>query len=83
MKIRLTLETEMKKLFETKKSLVKTTGRSTTAGTPGVPDTQIVLLKAPYIQYEKLTLATNFRQYLETILFSLKFLRMGIQKIPY
>ena len=78
MKIRLALETDMKKLFETKKSLLKITGRSTTVGTPGVPDAQIVLLKAPYIQYEQLTLATNFRQYLETILFSSKVLRMGI-----
>ena len=70
MKIRLMLETDMKKLFESKESLVKTTGGTTTVGTPGVPDAQIVSVKAPYIQYEQLTLATNFRQYLETILFS-------------
>ena len=35
------------------------------------------------IQYEQLTLDTNFRQYLETILFSAKVLRMGVQKTPY
>ena len=69
MKISLTLETGMKKLFKTKKSLVKTIGGKTTVGTTGVPDAQIILLKAPYIQYEQLTLATNFRQYLETIFF--------------
>ena len=51
--------------------------------TPQTPDVQIVLLKAPMIQYEQLTLDTNFRQYLETILFSAKVLRMGVQKKPY
>ena len=35
------------------------------------------------IQYEQLNLSTNFRQYLETILFSARVLRMGMQKIPY
>ena len=35
------------------------------------------------IQYKQLTLDTNFRQYLETTLFSAKVLRMGVQKIPY
>ena len=35
------------------------------------------------IQYKQLTLDTNFRQYLETILFSTKVLRMGVQKTPY
>ena len=69
----------MKKLFETKKIFVRTNNGTTTVGTPGAPDTQIFLLKAFYIQ----TLATNFRQYPETILFSSKVLRMGIQKTPY
>ena len=69
--------------MKAKKSLVKTTGGTTTVGTPGIPDAQIVLLKAPYMQCEQLPLATNFRQYLETILFSSKVLRMGIQKTPY
>ena len=35
------------------------------------------------MQYEELTLDTNFRQYLETILFSAKVLPMGMQKTPY
>ena len=35
------------------------------------------------IQYEQLTLDTNFRQYLETTLFSAKVLPMGVQKTPY
>ena len=49
MKIRLTLETDMKKLFESNKSFVKRTGGTTTVGTPGDPDAQTVFLKAPYI----------------------------------
>ena len=87
MKIRFTLETDTKKLFESKKSLATTTGSGnssrTTIGTPGLSDAEIILLKAPYIQYEQLTQATNFRQYLVTILFSSNVLRMGIQKNPY
>ena len=93
MKIRLTLETDIKKLFESDKDLsgaVKT-GKSATdpedfnadASPSTIPDAQIVLLKAPKIQYEKLTLDTNFRQYLETIFFSFKVLPMGVQKTPY
>ena len=54
-----------------------------TDGTPQTPYVQIVLLKAPMIQYEQLMLGTNFRQCLETILFSAKVLRMGVQKTPY
>ena len=61
MKIRLTLETDLKKLFES----------------------YFVLLKAPYLQYEQIVLAKNFRQYLESTLFSAKVLRMGVQKTPY
>ena len=93
MKIRLTLETDMKELFECDKNLntgVKT-GKSSSStnindynvGTPGAPEAQIVLLKAPTMQYEQLTLNTNLRQYLEPILFSAKVLRMGVEKTPY
>ena len=35
------------------------------------------------IQYEQLTLDINFRQYLETVLFSAKVLRVGVQNTPY
>ena len=93
MKIRLTLETDMKKLFESNKNFMgnSKTGKSATStdpndyepdGKPQMPDVQVVLLKAPTIQHEQLTLDTNFRQYLETILFSAKVLRMGVQKTP-
>ena len=94
MKIRLTLKTDMKKLFESNKNLMGNpkTGKSATStdsydyepdGIPQMPDVQIVLLKAPMIQYEQLTLDTNFRQYLETILYSAKVLRMGVQKTQH
>ena len=46
----------------------------------GVPDAQIVFLKAPFIQYEQILLTKNFRQYLETMMLSSKVSRMGIQK---
>ena len=74
MKIRLTQEIEMKKLFESKKKKVTTIG---------APDVQIVFTKVSYLQYEEILLTKNFRQYLETILLSPKVLRMGIQKTPY
>ena len=94
MKIRLTLETDMKKLFESDKNLMGNPKSGKTAdstnpndyetdGTPQTPAVQIVLLKAPMIQYEQLTLDTNFRQYYETTLFSAKVLRVGVQKTPY
>ena len=94
MKIRLTLETDMKKLFESDRNLMGNPKSGKTAdstnpndyetdATPQIPYVQIVLLKAPMIQYEQLMLDTNFRQYLETILFSAKVLRMGVQTTPY
>ena len=94
MKIRLTFKTDMKKLFESDKNHMGNpkTGKLATSTYPNdfepdaispTPDIQIVLLKAPMIQYEQLTLDTNFRQYLETILFSAKVFRMGVQKTPY
>ena len=46
MKIRLTLEADLKKLFETNKK----------AGNIGTPDVQMVLFKAPYLQYEQFIL---------------------------
>ena len=94
MKIRLTLETDMKKLFQSDTNHMGNPKPGKTADstnpndyetdeTPQTSDVQIVLLKAPMIQYKQLTLDTNFRQYLETILFSAKVLRMGVQKTPY
>ena len=84
MKIRLTLETDMKELFECDKNLNTglKSGKSSSStnindynvGTPRTPEAQIVLLKAPTIQYEQLTLNkhltkkhTNHRQDLKTL----------------
>ena len=79
MKIRLTLETDMKKLFESNKNHMGNPKSGKLAAsthpndfepdtTPPTPDAQIVLLKAPTIQCEQLTLDTNFRQYLAKVL---------------
>ena len=80
----------MKKLFESDANLNSglKNGKSATStdyniAVPGIPDAQIVLIKTLMIQYEQMTLNTNFRQYLETILYSAKTLRMGVQKTPY
>ena len=53
------------------------------ATSPGMPDADIVFLKAPFIQYKQILLSKNFRQYLETMMLSSKVLRMCIQKTPY
>ena len=82
MKIRLTLETDMKKLFETKKSLVTRNAAVTTVGNPGVPDAQMVLLKVPYIQYKQLTLATNFDSTLKQFYLLQKFYVWEFKKTP-
>ena len=85
MKVRLTLEIDMMKLFESNKNLMgdPKTGKSATStypsdyepdGTPQTPDVQIIILNALMVKCEQLTLDTNFRQYLEIILFSAKVL---------
>ena len=72
-RIKLFLETDMKKLFESRKLL------ATGSALPS-PDAQVIFRKAAYIQYEQILLDKNFRQYLETIMVSKKILRMGTQK---
>ena len=75
-RFKLFLETNMNKLFESRKLL-----------NPGVAipaaDAQIIFTKAPFIQHEQILLDKNFRQYLERIMVSKKILRMGAQKHPY
>ena len=73
LKIHCTLQTNMERLFESKKQVT----------TIGTPDVQIVFLRVLYFQYEQIPLTKNFRQYLETSILSSRFLRMGIQKISY
>ena len=74
-RIKLHLETEMKKLFESRKLLASGTAIP-------APDTKIIFTKAPFIHYEQILLDKNFRQYLETTMVSKKILRMGTQKAP-
>ena len=71
-KIRCHLETEMKKLLESKKKVTPT----------GAPDAKIIFNKAPFIQYEQFLLDKNFGQYIETTVILKKILRMGVQKSP-
>ena len=74
-RIKLHLETNMEKLFESRKVLAEGTA------VPD-PDAKIIFTKAPFIQYKQILLDKNFRQYLETIMVSKKILRMGAQKTP-
>ena len=74
-RIKLFLETNMEKLFESRKSL------AANATIPEV-DVQIIFTRAPFVQYEQILLDKNFRQHLETIMVSKKILRMGAQKSP-
>ena len=60
----------MKKLFESKKKVTAI----------DAPDAKIIFTKAPFLQFEQFLLDKNFRQYLETILVSKKYLRMDVQK---
>ena len=64
--IKVLLETNMDKLFESRKVLPAET----------------IFTKATYIQYKQILLDKNFRQHLETIMVSKKILRMGAQKTP-
>ena len=73
--IKCQLQTDMKRLFESKKVL------ATGSAVPS-PDAKIIFTKATFIQYEQILQDKNFRQYLETIIVSKKILRIGEQKIP-
>ena len=75
-RIKLFIETNIAKLFESRKVLASTT---TTAPTP---DAKIIFTRAPFIQYEQILLDKNFRQHLETIMVSKKIIKMGAQKTP-
>ena len=75
-RIKLFLETNMNKLFESKKFLASTVKSSPDA------DAEILFTKAPFVQYEQILLDKNFRQHLETIMVSKKIIRMGAQKTP-
>ena len=74
-RIKLFLETDMDKLFESRKAL------AANSAIPAV-DAEIIFTRAPFVQCEQILLDKNFRQYLETIMVSKKILRMGAQKTP-
>ena len=69
------LETNMDKLFESRKVL------AANAAFPEV-DAEIIFTRAPFVQYEQILLDKNFTQHLETIMVPKKILRMGAQKTP-
>ena len=79
-RIKLFLETNMDRLFESRKVLAS--NASVLASNASVPDVdaQIIFTRAPFVQYEQILLDKNFRQHLETIMVSKKILRMGAQK---
>ena len=54
-RIKLHLEKEMKRLFESRKDLA-------TGSALPTPDVKIIFTKAPYIQYEQILLDKNVRQ---------------------
>ena len=65
-RIKLFLETDMIKLFESRKVLA-----STTTATPSA-DAEIIFTRAPFVQYEHILLDKNSRQHLEIIMVSKK-----------
>ena len=64
-RIKLFLETNMERLFESRKAL------AANAKIPEV-DAEIIFTRALFIQYEPISLDKNFRQHLETIMVSKK-----------
>ena len=75
-RIKLFLETDMNKLFESRKVLASTTTAAPSA------DAEIIFTRASFVQYEQILLDKNFRQHLETIMVSKKIIRMGAQNTP-
>ena len=69
-KIKCHPETEMKRLFESKKEIIAI----------GTQEAKIIFAKVPYIQHEQFLQDKNFRPYFETLMISKKILRMGMQK---
>ena len=67
--MKLRLEKEMKKLFESTKL------SATNADIP-TPDAKVMFTKALLVQYEQILSDKNFRQYLETIMVFKKILRI-------
>ena len=71
-KIKCNLETEITKLFESRKKDAAIT-------TPGA---KVIFAELPYMYHEQFKLKNNFRQHIETIMTPNKVLSMGIKKNP-
>ena len=68
----LTLETEMKKIFETNMNQTVNT-------LPRNIDAEVIITSAPYIMHEQFKLDDNFRTYLEVVMLSEHVLRTRIK----
>ena len=75
--VRLTFQTEMQKLFESK------TQRTVNAGYPNSADAKIILDSAPYILFYQISLEDTYRAYFEGAMISSQVLRAGIKYSPY
>ena len=76
-KWRLTFETNMQRLFESK------TNRTAAAGYPTSVDAKIILESAPYLLFYQFSLEDTYRAYFERAMISNQVLRTGIKYSPY
>ena len=76
-KWRLTFESDMSRLFESKSNLAA----ATTA--VGKPDAKITLDSAPYFLFHQFSLEETYRAYLEGTMISNQVLRTGLKFYPY
>ena len=75
-KWRLTFETNMQKLFESKTN-------QAADGLPDTVDAQIILESAPYLLFYQFSLEDTYRTYFEGAMISEQVLRTGIKYSPY
>ena len=76
-KWRLTFESDMSRLFESKANLAAATT------TVGKPDAKIILDSAPYLLFHQFSLEETYRAYLEGAMKSNQVLRTGLKFYPY
>ena len=72
-RIKLFLETNMNRLFESRKLLALGSAKPQA-------DAQIIFTKAPFIQYEQILLDKNFKQHLQVVMVSKKNIKNGSSK---
>ena len=76
-KWRITFETDLQKLFESK------TDRGAAGGLPNNVDAKIILESTSYLLYYQFELEDTFRTYLESAIISNQVLRTGIFLTPH